>query len=76
MRLIPPYILASQRHAEAPRLTDAQREALAWSDATAESGRFNVEMAFEAGDIQFINNYHVLHGRAVRTRTSRAACAT
>ncbi len=63
MRLIPPYILASQRHPEAPRLSDAQREALAWIDATAESGRFNVEMAFEAGDIQFINNYHVLHGR-------------
>jgi hypothetical protein len=63
MRLIPPYILASQRHPDAPRLSDAQREALAWIDAMAESGRFNVEMAFEAGDIQFINNYHVLHGR-------------
>ena len=63
MRLIPPYILASQIHAEAPRLSDLQREALAWMNETAESGRFNVEMAFEAGDIQFINNYHVLHGR-------------
>jgi len=63
MRLIPPYIFASQRHPEAPRLTDAQREALAWIDEMAESGRFNVEMAFQAGDMQFINNYHVLHGR-------------
>ncbi len=64
MRLIPPYIAASQRHPEAPRLSDAQREAIVWMNDMAESGRFNVEMAFEAGDIQFINNYHVLHGRA------------
>jgi hypothetical protein len=64
MRLIPPYIRASQRHRDAPRLTDRQLEALAWIEETAESGRFNVEMAFEAGDIQFVNNYHVLHGRA------------
>ena len=63
MRLIPPYIFASQRHPEAPRLSDAQHEALVWINDVAESGRFNVEMAFEAGDIQFINNYHVMHGR-------------
>jgi alpha-ketoglutarate-dependent taurine dioxygenase len=63
MRLIPPYIFASQRHAEAPRLSEAQHEALVWINDIAESGRFNVEMAFEAGDMQFINNYHVLHGR-------------
>ncbi len=72
MRLIPPYILASQRHAEAPRLSGLQREALAWINDTAESGRFNVEMAFEAGDIQFINNYHVMHGRgAYRDRPGK-----
>jgi hypothetical protein len=64
MRLIPPYIFASQRHESAPRLTKTQTEALTWINETAESGRFNVEMAFEAGDIQFVNNYHVLHGRA------------
>jgi hypothetical protein len=63
MRLIPPYILASQRHREAPLLTDAQQEAISWMIDTAEGGRFNVEMAFQAGDMQFINNYHVLHGR-------------
>jgi len=64
MRLIPPYIFASQRHPEAPRLTAAQHEAIVWMNDIAEGGRFNVEMAFEAGDMQFINNYHVLHGRA------------
>jgi hypothetical protein len=64
MRLIPPYIWASQRHPDCPRLTDRQSRALRWIEDAAESGRFNVEMAFEAGDMQFINNYHVLHGRA------------
>jgi hypothetical protein len=64
MRLIPPYIWASQRHRDCPRLTERQSQALRWIEDAAESGRFNVEMAFEAGDMQFINNYHVLHGRA------------
>lgn len=63
VRLITPYILASQRHSEAPRLTDLQREALQWMDDAAESGRWSVMMAFEPGDMQFVNNYHVLHGR-------------
>jgi alpha-ketoglutarate-dependent taurine dioxygenase len=29
----------------------------------AQSGEYQVKMAFQPGDIQFINNYHVLHGR-------------
>ena len=63
VRLIAPYILASQRHADAPRLTDKAREALAWLDEHAESGAWSVVMDFQPGDMQFINNYHVLHGR-------------
>jgi hypothetical protein len=63
VRLIGAYILASQRHPDAPRLTDAAREALAWMRDTANSGRYSVMMDFRPGDIQFINNYHVLHGR-------------
>lgn len=63
-RMIFAYILASQRHADAPRLTPKAREALEWMKATAESGRFTAEMDLEPGDMQFINNYHVLHGRA------------
>ncbi len=63
VRLIAPYILASQRHADAPRLTDKAREALHWLDEQAESGAFSVIMDFQPGDMQFINNYHVLHGR-------------
>lgn len=63
VRLIGAYILASQRHADAPRLTATAREALAWMRDEAQSGRYSVLMDFRAGDIQFINNYHVLHGR-------------
>lgn len=63
VRAIPQYILASQRHPEAPRLTDKARAALAWLDDAAESGRWNVIIDFTPGDIQFINNFHVMHGR-------------
>ena len=63
VRLIRPYILASQRHPDAPRLTRKAIEALAWMQAEAEAGAYSVIMDFQPGDMQFINNYHVLHGR-------------
>lgn len=63
VRLIGAYIFASQRHADAPRLTATAREALKWMYREAESGRYSVLMDFRPGDMQFINNYHVLHGR-------------
>lgn len=63
IRLIAPYIYSSQRHADAPRITDKAREALEWMQAGADSGRYSVMMDFLPGDMQFINNYHVLHGR-------------
>jgi Taurine catabolism dioxygenase TauD, TfdA family len=66
-RLIGHYIMTSQRHEDAPRLTDKAREALSWLRETAESGRYSVHMDFQPGDMQFINNYHVLHGRSAYT---------
>jgi alpha-ketoglutarate-dependent taurine dioxygenase len=63
-RLIRPYILASQKHEDAPRLTEKAREALQWMQDQAEGGAYSVTMDFEPGDMQFINNFHVLHGRA------------
>jgi hypothetical protein len=63
IRLIGGYIRASQRHPDAPRLTPAADEALTWMRDHAESGAWSVEMDFQPGDMQFINNYHVLHGR-------------
>lgn len=63
VRCIPPYIWASQRHPEAPRLTDLQREALHTVEEMARAPDNQVVMELRPGDIQFINNFHVLHGR-------------
>jgi len=63
VRLILPYIMASQRHADAPRITPLALEALTWMQETAEAGDYAVTMDFQPGDMQFINNYHMLHGR-------------
>jgi Ca-activated chloride channel family protein len=61
VRLIRAYILASQRHADAPRLSALAAEALEWIQGRAQSGAYTVVMDFQPGDMQFINNYHVLH---------------
>jgi len=63
VRLIGAYIHASQRHADAPRLTPEARAGLKWLYEEAQSGRYSVTMDFQPGDMQFVNNYHVLHGR-------------
>ena len=63
VRFIPHYIRASQRHAEAPRLSDTALEALDVVSAMARSQEYNISMDLAPGDMQFINNYHVLHGR-------------
>ncbi len=63
VRCIPPYIYASQRHADAPRLTEVQKEALETVVRMANDPRNHVLMELLPGDMQFINNYHVLHGR-------------
>lgn len=64
VRFIPQYIYASQRHAEAPRVTPLIREALDTVSAMARDPRYNVYMDLQPGEMQFINNYHVLHGRS------------
>jgi alpha-ketoglutarate-dependent taurine dioxygenase len=63
VRYIRPYIEASQRHPDAPRLTARQREAMDAYDRFVFDRELRVEMALAPGDIQFVNNYHVLHGR-------------
>ena len=60
---VPQYIKASQRHPEAPRLSDLAREALDTVSEMARDPDFNVYMELPPGSMQFINNYHVLHGR-------------
>jgi hypothetical protein len=63
VRYIRPYILASQRHAGAPPITAKAEEAMRLLDDMTQDPQFSVFMDFLPGDMQFINNYHVLHGR-------------
>lgn len=63
VRCIPPYIRASQRHDDAPRLTEAARQAIELLVTWADDPTHHVAMELEPGDIQLINNYHVMHGR-------------
>lgn len=63
VRYIRPYILASQRHADAPRITDKAERAMQRLDEMTQDPEYSIFMDFEPGDMQFINNYHVLHGR-------------
>jgi len=63
VRCIPPYIWASQRHPDAPRLTPLQQQALQAVVKLADEPANQVAMDLRPGDIQFINNFHVLHGR-------------
>ncbi len=63
VRYIRPYIEASRRHPDAPRPSDEARAALDRLDAMCADPQYRVAMGMRAGDMQFVNNYHVLHGR-------------
>jgi hypothetical protein len=63
VRCIPPYIFASQRHKQAPRLTEAALRGLQRVVELANDPVLHVHMELRPGDMQFINNYHVMHGR-------------
>ncbi len=63
VRYIRPYISASRRHADAPRPSSAANEAMDRVDAMCADPTFHVSMALRPGDLQFVNNYHVLHAR-------------
>jgi hypothetical protein len=63
VRYIRPYIVASQKHADAPRIEPQAELAMQRLDAMTNDGDYNVFMDLQPGDMQFINNYHVLHAR-------------
>ena len=63
VRYIRPYILASQRHEDAPRIDAEAEAAMQRVDAMTEDRSYNVFMDLLPGDMQFVNNYHVLHAR-------------
>ena len=59
VRLIRPYILASQRHPDAPRLTQKAIEALAWMQDNAEGGAYSVVMDFQDRKSTRLNSSHL-----------------
>ncbi|MGV1088737.1 MAG: TauD/TfdA family dioxygenase, partial [Mycobacterium sp.] len=61
------YIRDSQRHPDAPRLTADQHAALDLAESIANDPDFHIEMRFEPGDIQLLNNATVLHSREAYT---------
>ncbi|HET6773600.1 MAG TPA: TauD/TfdA family dioxygenase [Acidimicrobiales bacterium] len=63
VRYIRPYIEASRRHDDAPRPSALGREAMDRLDAMCAEPQYRVAMGMQPGDMQFVNNYHVLHGR-------------
>ncbi len=67
VRYIRPYIESARRHADAPRPTDAAREAMNRVDAMCADPEYHVSMTMQPGDMQFVDNYHVLHARAAYT---------
>jgi hypothetical protein len=63
VRYIRPYIESTRRHDDAPRVSDRAREAMNRVDAMCADPDFHVSMTMRPGDMQFVNNYHVLHAR-------------
>lgn len=57
------YIESLKRFPDAPRMSNAQREALDLYFAICEEDRFCLRLPFEPGDIQFLQNHVVFHSR-------------
>jgi len=57
------FIDSAQRFPEVPRLTALQIEALDTIAALCKDPAFRLDMKLERGDMQFVNNYCVLHSR-------------
>lgn len=63
IRYIRTYIESARRHPGVPPLSSDYIEAFDMMDRMANDPEFNVYMDLQPGDMQFINNYHVLHAR-------------
>lgn len=58
-----PYIDSAQRFPDVPRLTPKQIEALDFFQALCEEPDIHLNMDFEPGDMQFLQNYQTMHDR-------------
>ena len=66
-RYVRRFIEGSQRHATAPRLTERQIAAMDELDQTLRRPGVALDMELRAGDLQLINNFHILHARTAFT---------
>lgn len=57
------YIEQAQRHPEVPRLTERQVQLLDLIDEIAASPKFRLDMDFRPGDMQWLSNAVIMHGR-------------
>jgi hypothetical protein len=57
------FIRSAQRFVEVPRLTQLEIDALDAVEALCRDESFRLDMTLERGDMQFVNNYTVLHSR-------------
>ncbi|MEV4179644.1 TauD/TfdA family dioxygenase [Nonomuraea sp. NPDC049709] len=59
----PDYLRSAQRGADVPAFTGEQAEVMDLLDRLTNDARFALAMDFREGDMQFLNNHVVLHGR-------------
>jgi hypothetical protein len=57
------YITSARRFAEVPPLAPEDVEALDYFDSLANDAELRLDMAFEPGDMQFLQNHTILHDR-------------
>ncbi|GGK78874.1 TauD/TfdA family dioxygenase [Mangrovihabitans endophyticus] len=72
-RYVRRFIEGSQRHDKAPRLTDRQRAALDAVDEMLRRPGVSLDMELRRGDLQLINNFHILHARTAFTGPQNGA---
>ena len=57
------YVESAQRFSQVPRLTPAQIEGMDLFSTLALSDEFRLDMTFQRGDIQLLNNHLIVHSR-------------
>lgn len=64
------YFRSVERHPEAPRFTDLERELLDLYESIANDPDLYLDMALQPGDVQLVSNHSVLHARTAYTDTA------
>ncbi len=57
------YVESAQRFADVPRLTETQIEAMNMFSSLALNNDIHLDMDFQRGDMQFLNNHLIVHSR-------------